>query len=78
MSVTLSTIASQQITPIEDMLKMKTKLLNYAASHLDAVLTFKASEIILAGHSDASYLSESQARSRAGGHFICQTNQVPP
>ena len=35
--------------------------------------------MILAVHSDASYLSEPKARSRAGGHFFLSTNaQIPP
>ena len=35
--------------------------------------------MILAAHSDASYLSEPNARSRAGGHFFLSTNcQYPP
>jgi hypothetical protein len=35
--------------------------------------------MVLAGHSDASYLSETNARSRAGGHFFMSNNDaVPP
>jgi hypothetical protein len=35
--------------------------------------------MILAAHSDASYLSEPQARSRAGGHFFLSSNaEIPP
>ena len=35
--------------------------------------------MILAVHSDASYLSEPKARSRAGGHFFLSTNAtIPP
>jgi hypothetical protein len=57
----------------------KTKqLLDYVATHPDAILSFKASDMILAVHSDASYLSEAQARSRAGGHFFCSTNSDEP
>ncbi len=38
-----------------------------------------ASEMILAAHSDASYLSEPQGRSRAGGHFFLSSNaEIPP
>ena len=44
--------------------------LDYAASHPDAILTFAASDMILNIHSDASYLSEPKARSRAGGHWF--------
>ena len=34
--------------------------------------------MILAVHSDASYLSEPKARSRAGGHFFLSTNAIIP
>ena len=43
--------------------------LDYVASHPDAILTYKASDMVLHVHSDASYLTEPRARSRAGGHF---------
>jgi hypothetical protein len=36
-------------------------LLNYAATHPDAVLSYHASDMVLHVHSDASYLSESQS-----------------
>ena len=34
--------------------------------------------MILAVHSDASYLSEPNARSRVGGHFFCSSNVDNP
>ena len=45
--------------------------MDYYASHPDAVVRSMASEMILALHSDsnASYLSEPGAKSRAGGYF---------
>eukprot|EP00956_Cyclotella_meneghiniana_P034976 scaffold109924_cov40-Cyclotella_meneghiniana.AAC.1 len=55
------------------------QLLDYLASQEDAVITYNASEMILAAHSDASYLSEPEARSRAGGHFFLSSNaEIPP
>ena len=39
------------------------QLLDYLATQEEAVLTYNASEMILAAHSDASYLSEPKARS---------------
>ena len=55
------------------------QLLDYVASQEDAVLTYHASEMILAAHSDAEYHSEPGARSRAGGHFYMSNNaEVPP
>jgi hypothetical protein len=55
------------------------QLLDYLATQEDAVLTYHHSDMILAVHSDASYLSEPKARSRAGGHFFLSTNaEIPP
>ena len=34
------------------------QLLDYAATRPDAILTYHASDMLVAGHSDASYLSE--------------------
>ena len=34
--------------------------------------------MILAVHSDVSYLSEIKACSRAGGHFFCSANEIQP
>ena len=55
------------------------QLLDYLASQEDAVLTYNASDMKLAAHSDASYLSEPKARSRAGGHFFLSNGaDIPP
>ena len=37
--------------------------------------TYKKSEMVLAIHSDAFYLSESKARSREGGHWFVAGNE---
>ena len=66
----ISAIASQSATPTEDTMRQTQQLLDYIASQDEAVLTYHSSDMKLAAHSDASYLSEPQARSRAGGHFF--------
>jgi hypothetical protein len=48
------------------------------ATNPDAILTYKKSDMILAVHSNASYLSEAEARSRVGGHFYCTNNMEDP
>jgi hypothetical protein len=48
------------------------------ASQEEAVLTYKASDMVLAIHSDASYLSEPKACSRAGGHMFMSANNDTP
>jgi hypothetical protein len=53
-------------------------LLNYAATHPDAILPYKGSEMVLHIHSDASYLSAPEARSHAGGHHFLSSRPVDP
>jgi hypothetical protein len=55
-------------------------LLDYVATHPDAIVSYAKSNMILGVHSDASYLSEPNARSRAGGHFFLSdgTDDAPP
>jgi hypothetical protein len=52
--------------------------LNYDASNQDTIITYHASDMVLAVHSDASYLSKPKARSLAGGHFFMSSNIVNP
>jgi hypothetical protein len=48
------------------------------ASQDEAVLTYKASDMVLAIHSNASYLSEPKARSSAGRHmFMAGRDNMP-
>ena len=50
------------------------QLLDYCASQEEAILTYHASDMVLAIHSDARYLNESKAQSRAGGHFFLSSD----
>jgi hypothetical protein len=55
------------------------QLLDYLATQRDAVLSYHASDMVLAVHSNASYLSEPKAHSRAGGHFFLSSDTtIPP
>ena len=40
------------------------------ATQEEAILTYRVSDMVLAIHSDASYLSKPKSRSRAGGHMF--------
>jgi hypothetical protein len=66
----ISAIASQSSKPTEDTMRHTLQLLDYLATQEDAVLSYHASDMVLAVHSNASYLSKPEARSRAGGHFF--------
>ena len=78
MLVALGSLAAAQAKGTQATAQASTQLLNYAASHSDAVLRYHASDMYLHVHSDASYLSESQARSRAGGLFFLSDKPKDP
>jgi hypothetical protein len=66
----ISALTAQQAKPTQATMKRVQQFLDYAASQEPAVMTYRASKMILAIHCDASYLSEENARSRAGGHHF--------
>ena len=71
----LGSLAAQQSAPTKKTFQALTQFLNYAASHPDAVIRFRASDMLLTVESDCSYLSEPKARSRwAGFHFLGERN----
>jgi hypothetical protein len=50
------------------------KLLNYCNTHPETKIRYHACDMILHIHSDASYLSENESKSRAGGFFYMGNN----
>jgi hypothetical protein len=66
----LGSLATQQANPTQTTKKLVYQFLDYATTQPDAIITYQASDMVLASHSDASYLSETNAHSRAGGHFF--------
>ena len=67
----LSNISSEKSKATTNTTKQVAKLLNYLASNPQAEIQYRASGMQLSIHSDASYLSVAQARSRASGvHFL--------
>ena len=60
-------LASGQADPSATTLAQADRILQYACKYPNAAITLKASDMQLKCHSDASYLSEAYARSRAGG-----------
>jgi hypothetical protein len=60
-------LASEQTQATSTTADKVIKLLNYCATHPEAKLRYHASNMVLNIHSDASYLSECEAKSRAGG-----------
>eukprot|EP00957_Ditylum_brightwellii_P177327 13507638-Ditylum_brightwellii.AAC.1 len=71
MLVAIGTIAAAQLYGTKATAKSVAHLLDYCATHPDAVICYHALGMILhKEHSNASYLSEKEAHSRAGGYFF--------
>jgi hypothetical protein len=66
----LNEIATEKTKATEKTQAATNKLLDYLATHPDVTIRYHASDMILHIHSDASYLSVSNARSRLGGMFF--------
>jgi hypothetical protein len=76
--VGLSAIGTQQAAATEATNAAVSHLLDYLATYPNDGITFRASDMILAAHSDAGYLNESLARSRAGAFiFLSEDEPVP-
>ena len=78
MLVALSAIASSQAAPTESTMEKENYFLDYAALHPDAILSYIASDMVLAAHSGASNLTEPKERIRAGGNFFMSNNAANP
>ena len=65
----LNKLASRQANPTEELERDVDRFLQYAATYPNGKLTFWPSGLVLFVHSDASYASETNSRSRAGGFF---------
>ncbi len=72
--VALSTIAAQQSNGTQAVAYACNQLLDYVATHLNTGLRYHACNMILAVHTDASYLFKIGGKSQAAGHFYL-TNQ---
>jgi hypothetical protein len=63
----LNDIVTEQTKATEKTQAATNQLLDYLATHPDAVIRYHASDMILHIHSDASYLSVSNPHCRLGG-----------
>ena len=74
----ISALSAQQAKPTQKTMACVKQFLDYAATQEPAVTTYRASDMVLAIHSDAGYLNEENARSRAGGHHFLSENVDNP
>ena len=69
--VSVSSLARQQKEPTIKTMAAVNHLLDYCATHPNATTRFHQSDMVLHVESDASYLSETDAKSRAAGyHYL--------
>jgi hypothetical protein len=66
----LSSIASKQTQGTKNTMAKAKQLLDYLATHPDATIRFRDTDMILNVHSDTSYLSKKEAHSHTCGHFF--------
>jgi hypothetical protein len=69
LSMPINVLASKESKSTEVTADKVIQLLNYCNTHLETKIRYHASDMILHIHSDASYLSENEAKSRARGFF---------
>ena len=74
--VALRTIALKTHSPTIFTLKEFHHLPDYVATYPDDGMLFRSSNMQLSAHSDAGYLNEGKARSRASAH-VCLSENVP-
>jgi hypothetical protein len=67
-------LASEQSNATEVTANTVIKLFNYCTTHPETKIRYHASDMILHINSDPSYLSENEAKSRAGGFFYMGSN----
>ncbi len=77
-STTLNAIAMQQAALTVSTMEEIKQLLDSCASQEEAIVTYHASDMILAVHSDAGYLNERKSPSRAGEHFYLSSDVPYP
>jgi hypothetical protein len=78
MLMTISALAAQQAKPMQATMKRVQRFLDYAAAQEPAVTTYRASDMVLAIHSNTGYLNKEGARSRAGEHHFLSENVPNP
>ena len=75
MLTSVNSIAVAKKHSMKEKIDAMTQLLEYTETYPDAEITYYLSDIILHIHSDASYLSEPEAKIRFGGYFFLSSSQ---
>jgi hypothetical protein len=70
----LSSIATRQTNGTTAVAESCQQLLDYVTTHPNAGIRYKSCDMILAIHTNVSYLSEQAGKSCASGHFYLTNN----
>jgi hypothetical protein len=74
----LSSLASRQANRTKKTMELCKQFFDYMATQEDAILTYRASNMVLAIHSNESYSSEPKSCSHVGGHmFMAGKDNIP-
>ena len=73
----VSHLSSKQSHPTQNVLADANRILRYLAAYPQHILVFRACDMQLRAHSDASYCTRSNSRSVAGGIFYCADSESP-
>ena len=73
----LNEISVSQANPTINTRKKINHVLDYVATHPEAIIRYHASDMILNVNSDAVYLVLPRAQSRMAGHFFLSSNVTP-
>jgi hypothetical protein len=71
-------MATKQANPMEKTMETTKQLLDYCATQEKAVISFKASKMILAVHSDVGYCNKKKSQSQARGQFFLTNDDKHP
>jgi hypothetical protein len=74
----LSSIATKQAKPTQKTMETVKQLLDYCATQEEAIITYKASKMILNVHSNVGYLNEKRHTAEQAEFFSYQTMAIPP
>ena len=74
----LNNTTKNKSKPKENTSESINHLLDCSETHTNAVVRYKASDMVLNVHRNASYLSEQKSQSRVGGHYFLSSRSADP
>ena len=76
--VTINSIVTQNAAATKSTNEAVNQMLDYLTTYPNNGIVYRASDMILAAHSDAGFHNESKGRSRSGAHiFLSEDEPIP-